>query len=204
MFEPVLPPAPSNVHRILVPQFARTLEGDYPQILRGIISESDYADCIKRIEESLLFAKNFMFIPLIPFIVIVIGVILVSITKKIYFAAVIGVGVVLFIGTAIFMYVKYYKKIKKAMEAMGKTLEDLNSKYYPHGVKWTYNILKVRNDSSVQFIDVIVFTPGAADAPSRDGAINKGGDLSYPAVPAAKDASYPAEPAPSKDAMYMA
>lgn len=206
MFEPVLPPAPSNVHRILVPAFARTLDKDYPKILRGIIQEDEYTDCIKRIEESLLYSKNFMFIPLIPFVIIVIGVILVVLTKKVYLAAIIGVGFVVFIGTAIFLYVKYSAKIKKAMEAMGKTLTDLNTKYYPSGVKWTYNIIKARgsNNNNIEFIDIIVFTPGAADAPSMDSAIITGPVASYPAAPVSKDASYPAEPIPSKDAMYPA
>lgn len=208
MFNSLIPQPPPNVHRIYVPNFSRTLPKDYPQILHGIIQEGEYVDYLKRIEEALLFSKKFMFVLLIPFIFFIGGIVATVVSKKFYFIAIIAFGFVLFIALTIFVFVKYLSKVKKALEKLNEVLTEINTRFYPRGVKWTYNAIHVGRSSSIQFFDIITFAPGANDAPPMDGAIFQSPhysvapganaypapSTSYPSAPPPPTQSYPGDP----------
>ena len=200
-----IPPPPPNVHRVVFPQFSKTLPKDYPQILRGIMQEGEYVDYIKRIEKDATFSKKYMFIIFLPFIFMIAGVACIVATGKFFFAALIGVGFVAFVICGISMFVLTLSKAQKAMKKLGEILTEINTRYYSRGVKWTYNTIRTGRNSSYQYIDIITFPPGAADAPPMDGVIFQ--SPHYSVAPGAgyppggtPQQSYPAAPAPSKEA----
>lgn len=200
-----IPPPPPNVHRVVFPQFSKTLPKDYPQILRGIMQEGEYVDYIKRIEKDVSFSKKYMLIIIFPFIFIIPGIACIVATGNFVFFALLAIGFVAFAACGIANVIITIVKSKKAMEKLGEILTEINTRYYPRGVKWAYNTIRTGKNSSYQYIDIITFPPGAADAPPMDGVIFQSPHYSvapgagYSAAGAPQQ-SYPAAPPPSKEA----
>lgn len=206
MYGSFLPAPPPNVHRLMISNFSWSVPKDFPQILRGIMQEGEYADYLKRIEEALKFSKLFMFSPFIPFVLFAIGAALIGITGKIYFIAIIIIGFFAFIITSFSMVFLFAHKMKKALGKLQVVLDEINTRYYSRGVKWTYNSMYIRRNSQIQFIDIITFTPGAPDAPQMANPMIIGEQYtmtptapSYPAPPQQQQQQY--QP-PPKDTLY--
>ena len=170
MIGSLLPPPPANVHRIIITN-PRELPKDYPEILRGLMKEDDFRDCLKHIEKGFKYSKKPFFIPIIPIIVMLIGIICIATTGEFPFMALIMIGFMFIPFSVVGVCVYISHQTAKGYAKIPKVLTETNTRFYPRGVKWTYNN-SITHGGAIYcyYIDIITFTPGEPDAPPMEGA----------------------------------
>lgn len=188
-----LPDPPPNVHRVYMSQIGSSFKSrEFPHQLRGIMQEGEYADYLRRIEEALHFSKKIFVLPLIFVILFPVSFILVAVVIDDFtFVFIPIIVLVLAIASSFFIVFKLIKEEKKMLNKLETLLREINTRFHPRGVKWTFNVMHFGKNSSIRYLDIITFAPGAPDAPPLEGAVSYGPTATL--APGAQG-SYPAAP----------
>lgn len=218
-FEELLPPLPPNTCRVIFSQFSKKISKDRPDAIKEFMEEDEYVKYIKRIEHPFMLNFLSMFMPIIPLLLFAIFLVVTLATGLIYLVFLPIMAFILF-GVCVFLVFFGFKTASdKAISNAESVLNEINSKYYSRGIKWTYNSVRVGVDTYVLYLEIVTFTPGAAGAPPMEGVIFNSSNIggypergpSGPAPEVFKDGSvkppadseYGADPYSSKEA-YMA
>lgn len=165
-----LPPPPSNVCRLIYRSNVFIMPEEYPSFLAGPMKKHDCEDYVKKIEKEIAVSAKIFLIALIPLCLIIGGFIALFVVMKTYIIPIPVVGFVTLFLSLITANCIASNKAAKGQKKMEKTLEEINSKYYARGVKWTFNRF-ISNTGYVQYIDITVFNPDDANAPPKDGVV---------------------------------
>ena len=160
---PLLQTPPPNVHRITsTGRFGSNFEfsKEFPPMLRGIMTEPEYVEYIRRLEEAGKAPK--LPIPLLavaPFLLT--GISWISVLWLDFQVVwVISLGCFALSMAAVYIGVGSYtsRNSKAALARIEVVINEINQRYYSRGVKWTH-IPKAENASC--YIDVVLFNPNS-------------------------------------------
>ena len=157
---PLLQTPPPNVHRVTgAGNFKPVFSKAFPPMLRGIMSEPEYADYIWRIENAARVSKvPFMLFTLIP--ILFACNVLVSVLCGDFMVGMVT-GFVWFFLSAGIMFGTVYcvsKNSKQALSEVEAVTSEINQRFYSRGVKWTF----VPGTKHTQcYVDIVLFSPNS-------------------------------------------
>ena len=147
----------NNVHRvdwINDKEFSK----EYPGVLRGIMHEGEYVDYLKRIEEAGHASGTIALIMIVPMLIVIFAFILLRILNNDLAMSIVMplISFISFLGAAIIFFVKLDKNKKKAIKRVGIIIEEINQRYNPCGIRFTYVPEENKNP---KHIDITMINP---------------------------------------------